>query len=305
MSDGLDALIGWRWAFYVLALSATLAWIAVALVVPAKPPAQAPSQATGGADRPRLFDFRPVFRNRSAMAYSIGYCVHTWEMMALKGWAVAFLTFIALRSDESDLFLPPTAIATIVILFGVVTSFSGNEMSIRFGRQRLVRIAMGATILLAATMGFYATSSYLVASLFILAYTGVRVVGQLLADGGKRGERRSEPPGRDLGDPFDAGIWRRLRWTLGLWRRARLDRRHVPRGLGLCLRAYRRRGAGGQGSLRYSSATRRGGGSGDHVDLKRVNEVQGTTWSSCSTSAWSRLIQRCCIEPGFRSRPLG
>lgn len=172
VSDGLDALIGWRWAFYVLALSATLAWMAVALVVPAKPPARAPSQATGGADRPRLFDFRPVFRNRSAMAYSIGYCVHTWEMMALKGWAVAFLTFIALRSDESDLFLPPTAIATIVILFGVVTSFSGNEMSIRFGRQRLVRIAMGATILLAATMGFYATSSYLAASLFILAYTG-------------------------------------------------------------------------------------------------------------------------------------
>ncbi len=167
-ADGLDALIGWRWAFGVLALSAALAWTAVALVVPGKPPPSVENAAT----RERLFDFRPVFRNRSAMAYSIGYCVHTWEMMALKGWAVAFLTFVALRSEESDAFLPPTVIATIVILVGVVTSFSGNEMSIRFGRQRLVRVAMGGAILLTATMGFYATSSYLTASLFILAYTG-------------------------------------------------------------------------------------------------------------------------------------
>ena len=32
-----------------------------------------------------LFDFRPVFRNSSAMAYAMAYCVHTLEMSALRG----------------------------------------------------------------------------------------------------------------------------------------------------------------------------------------------------------------------------
>ena len=167
VSDALDALIGWRGAFVVLAASAALAWLSVALLVPAKPP----TRGGTGAASTRLFDFRPVFRNRSAMAYSIGYCVHTWEMMALKGWAVAFLAFVAFDSKAGDGIVPPTVIATAVILLGVVTSFCGNEISIRLGRQRLVRVAMGATILLAATMGFYATSGYLAASVFIFAYT--------------------------------------------------------------------------------------------------------------------------------------
>lgn len=168
VSDGLDALIGWRWTFGLLAISASVAWLVVLLLVPGKPPSGAGSRADGG----RLFDFRPVFRNRSAMAYSIGYCVHTWEMMALKGWTVAFLTFVAIHTGTSDAIIPPTVIATIVILMGVITSLAGNEISIRFGRQRLVKVAMAMTILLATTMGFYATSSYMAASLFVLAYTG-------------------------------------------------------------------------------------------------------------------------------------
>jgi MFS family permease len=168
VSDGLDALIGWRWTFGVLAISAATAWLSVLVLVPGKAPVAAAGRAAGQ----RLFDFRPVFRNRSAMAYSIAYCVHTWEMMALKGWAVAFLAFVAIHTDTSDAMIPPTVIATVVILMGVVTSLAGNEISIRFGRQRLVKIAMAMTILLATTMGFYATSSYLAASLFVLAYTG-------------------------------------------------------------------------------------------------------------------------------------
>ena len=168
VSDGLDAVIGWRWTFGALAILAAVAWLAVLLLVPGKPPAG----AGGRADGVRLFDFRPVFRNRSAMAYSIGYCVHTWEMMALKGWGVAFLTFVAIHTGTSDAPVPPTVIATLVILTGVITSFAGNEISIRFGRQRLVKVAMAMTIVLASTMGLYGTSSYLAASLFVLAYTG-------------------------------------------------------------------------------------------------------------------------------------
>jgi hypothetical protein len=38
----------------------------------------------------KLFDFGPVLRNKSAMAYSIAYCVHTLEMNALRGGALPF-----------------------------------------------------------------------------------------------------------------------------------------------------------------------------------------------------------------------
>lgn len=167
VSDGLDALVGWRWTFVILAISSACACLIVLLLVPGK----RPLNVVSGLGAVKLFDFRPVFRNRSAMAYSIAYCVHTWEMMALKGWAVAFLAFVAVTTDARDVPVPPTAIATIVILIGVATSLAGNEISIRFGRQRLVKIAMGVTILLAATMGFYGLSSYLVAALFVLTYT--------------------------------------------------------------------------------------------------------------------------------------
>jgi|RhiMetdeSRZDD1v2_1073273.scaffolds.fasta_scaffold158010_3 hypothetical protein len=38
-----------------------------------------------------LYDFRPVFRNSSAMAY----CIHTLEMSALRGRGVGFLCDVA------------------------------------------------------------------------------------------------------------------------------------------------------------------------------------------------------------------
>ena len=66
----------------------SVAWVLVALAIPGSaPPGAAPGVAA-------LFDFRPVLRNRSAMAYAIAYCIHTFEMSALRGWGVAFLGFV-------------------------------------------------------------------------------------------------------------------------------------------------------------------------------------------------------------------
>ena len=79
--DLIANLAGWRAAFLVAAVSAAVAWMMVAVIVPAKA-APAKPDGTGGG----LYDFRPVFRNRSAMAYAIAYCVHTLEMSALRGW---------------------------------------------------------------------------------------------------------------------------------------------------------------------------------------------------------------------------
>ncbi len=83
--------LGWRGAFAAAGVAAIVAWLIVFVWAPARE--RRPATAASGA----LFDFRPVLRNRSAMAYAVAYCAHTWEMNALRGWAVAFLAYVAAR----------------------------------------------------------------------------------------------------------------------------------------------------------------------------------------------------------------
>ena len=117
-----------------------------------------------------LFDFRPVFRNRSAMAYAIAYCVHTLEMSALRGWGVAFLGFVALEADSSDAMLSPAGTLTILGLAGTLTSVLGNEAAIRLGRRRLIFLAMAASAACAILLGFFGSQSYPFAVALMLIY---------------------------------------------------------------------------------------------------------------------------------------
>jgi MFS family permease len=161
----LAAGYGWRAAFVVAGLSAAGAWLFVALSVPRRSRPAPPSD-----DGLKLFDFRPVFRNRSAMAYAIGYCVHTLEMNALRGWGVAFLGFVALGTGVGETRLSPTAVLTALGLIGTVASVLGNEAAIRLGRRRLIRVAMLGSVVVAASIGFIGTLSYSVAVGLLLLY---------------------------------------------------------------------------------------------------------------------------------------
>ena len=156
--------LGWRGAFGTAAAFAVAAWLMVALFAPRNP---------RRGDAPRgaaLFDFRPVLRNRSAMAYALAYCVHTWEMNALRGWAVAFLAWVAMTTGEPNAWMGPTVVATVMGLIGTWASVAGNEASIRLGRQRVVRLAMGSSIVCAAVIGFVGGRSYALASALVLIY---------------------------------------------------------------------------------------------------------------------------------------
>jgi MFS family permease len=154
----------WRAAFVVAGASAAAAWLLVALSVPRGSPA-APA-----ADDFKLFDFRPVFRNRSAMAYAIGYCIHTLEMNALRGWGVAFLGYVAIATGATGSLLAPTFVLTALALIGTVASVLGNEAAIRFGRRRLIAFAMLCSVGLAGGIGFLGPLSYPLAVGLLLAY---------------------------------------------------------------------------------------------------------------------------------------
>lgn len=166
--DLLAELFGWRSAFVVAAASAAVAWVMIAAVVPRRTvAAKAPGDGGG------LYDFRPVFRNRSAMAYATAYAVHTLEMSALRGWGVAFLAYVAMQTGAGDAAISPAVLATMLGLIGTLASVLGNEAAIRFGRRRLVQTAMAGSIILGGTIGFLGTGSYWLAAALILIYGAV------------------------------------------------------------------------------------------------------------------------------------
>jgi predicted MFS family arabinose efflux permease len=164
-AEMIAELAGWRAAFLAAGVSAAIAWLIVALAVPGGAPPPAPAKRDQA-----LFDFRPVLRNRSAMAYAIGYCIHTLEMNALRGWGVAFLGFVAANTGVSEPLLSPTATLTMLGLAGTLASVLGNEAAIRIGRRRLIGFAMVASIVCAGLLGLIGPWSYLLAATLLLIY---------------------------------------------------------------------------------------------------------------------------------------
>src|SRR5262245_47017002 len=68
LAEVAAGLAAWGAAFLAAGISAALAWLVVALAVPARPHQAKPSAS---ASPLAMFDFRPVLRNRSAMAYAL------------------------------------------------------------------------------------------------------------------------------------------------------------------------------------------------------------------------------------------
>ena len=156
---------GWQSAFIVAGVCAAIAWLMIASFVPRRH--AKPAKPSDGA---ALFDFRPVLRNRSAMAYSIGYCIHTLEMNGLRGWGVAFLGFVAASTGTQDAAWSPALIMTALGLVGTVASVAGNEAAIRIGRRKLVTAAMLGSIVVGGTIGVLGTMSYALAAFLLLVY---------------------------------------------------------------------------------------------------------------------------------------
>jgi len=157
---------GWRFGVAVGGFGAAASFLIMAIGLPSRPP------ETHEGERPALLDFRPVLTNRSAMAYSIGYCVHTLEMGALRNWVVTFLAFAAAAnaSESAEGWMAPTVVASAMGLFGVWASVTGNELSIRFGRRRLIMAVMLLGIIVAGGIGFTAGVSYPLAAVLVLVY---------------------------------------------------------------------------------------------------------------------------------------
>jgi MFS family permease len=139
--------------------------IVAAIVMPAHLLRRAPAAA-----QRRLLDFRPVFRNRAVMGWITGYTVHTWELAALRAWGVTFLAVVIAQEGAPSWLPDPTLLFTLAGLVGIAVSVTGNETAQRWGRARVVTVAMSSAAVLSLLTGWSATAPAVVATALVVLW---------------------------------------------------------------------------------------------------------------------------------------
>ena len=155
---------GWRRAFALAGVLTLLPMILAGATLRPRPPQ--------GDEKPdtHLLDFRPVLRNRRAMAYILAYASHMWELFATRSWMVAFLAFsLGLQSTGRSLWTP-TTIAAISNLLAMWASITGAELALRFGRKKILALIMMGSALFGCLIGFTASLPYPVVALLCILY---------------------------------------------------------------------------------------------------------------------------------------
>ena len=160
LSGAIGHAFGADGAFALAAACAMLGGLLV--VIGIKSRAAAP--AAGSANPlPALLR---ALRNRRALAYSLGYAAHMWELHAFRAWLVAYLLFATTGA------LAPTgdtALAlwgAVLLMLGMPASIIGNEIALRIGRRRQLYLVMSLSAVLALAFG--AASSLPFAALLAL-----------------------------------------------------------------------------------------------------------------------------------------
>ncbi len=154
--------LGWRWAFALAGIAPLLAAALVAWRLrPLPPPAAERSEQA-------LFDFRPVLRNRAAIAYVLGYGAHCWELFGFRTWLVAFMAFAAAGTVGASTI---SLWATVILTLGLPASVLGNELASRFGRRRMLTLFMLVSAALGAGVGFGAALPFWLAVALLALYS--------------------------------------------------------------------------------------------------------------------------------------
>jgi MFS family permease len=176
INGAVAQVLDWHAAFELAAATALAAALIAVTLSSSRP-------APGAANASHPFDFRPVFRNRAAMGYILGYAGHVWELFGVRSWMVAFLAF-ALSLQPGAWGPSPTAAATLASLLAVAASIGGADLAVRFDRIRVCSAAMLASAALSLVIGFTAALPYgLVVALVLLHNVLVQLDSAALTTG--------------------------------------------------------------------------------------------------------------------------
>jgi len=169
VSGKIAVTFGWPIAFVFGASGPLLAALLVMLGMPRGRVHAAHETAAA----PALLDFRPVLKNRRTRLYVLGYSMHNYELFGQRSWMVAFLFFCgSLQPEGMGLPLAAATLAAIINVLGPVMSVSGNELAIRYGRERMIFLFMGSSGFLACLVGFTAPLPWLFVFLLMCVHYG-------------------------------------------------------------------------------------------------------------------------------------
>lgn len=156
---------GWQAAFLFGAAGPVIAALLVNLLMP-----KGRSRAAHAAS-PALLDFRPVLANRTTRYYILGYALHSYELFGQRAWMVAFLVFSAtLQPVGTAMVVSAATLAAIINLCGPLMSVTGNELALRYGRERVIFIFMTASGVFACGLGYIAGMPWYVVFTFMCVH---------------------------------------------------------------------------------------------------------------------------------------
>jgi MFS family permease len=161
LSGELAKLGGWQLPALLSGGCALAGWLMVWRGLPPKPPAKHEPR--------RLLDLAPLME-RPVIAHCLAYAMHNLELFAFRAWLVAFIVFAGDWQGQAA-WLNGTWVAMIATLIGMPASILGNEMAIRFGRQRWLITVMLLSALLAALIGLGAALPFWALLMLILCYS--------------------------------------------------------------------------------------------------------------------------------------
>jgi MFS family permease len=181
----LAAMHGWRAAFVVSASGPLSAGLCVFFLIEK---AKMEAKGDAGFSLSTLFPlaaWRRVLENRAAAGFTLGYAVHCIELFGSRGWMVAFLAYSAgLQAAGQSFPWNLAAIAAVANLAAVPSSIVGNEIALRVGRGRWIRVGMvgaglaGIALALSAAAPWPVVLALLVLhALFVMADSGTLTAG--------------------------------------------------------------------------------------------------------------------------------
>jgi predicted MFS family arabinose efflux permease len=150
---------GWRAAFVLTGIG-PVAMAIVCLAMDEHKPQPKPG---------RLLDLKPVFANREALGYILGYGAHCFELYGIRTWLVGFWTYVIAHRGAPP-WLSPVVMSFAFAVISMPASILGNEAALRFGRHRAVTTAMIASAAVALLIGLNVEAPASVLAILLLVY---------------------------------------------------------------------------------------------------------------------------------------
>jgi predicted MFS family arabinose efflux permease len=117
----------------------------------------------------RLLNFKPVFSNREALGYILGYGSHCFELYGIRTWLVGFWSFVIVHQGAPS-WLTPVVVSFVFAVVSLPASILGNEAALKFGRHRAISLVMMASAAVALMIGFNAAAPAWVLAALLVAY---------------------------------------------------------------------------------------------------------------------------------------